>query len=260
MSDVINDIFKARLSITESAGELHKYGEKYQKNSTAGQMSLFGSNDVTLKPTIKQFSGEVNKLQMSISESELIGVCVSYDYSENYLLHRIAYETHSVAEVVTSTIDIKKAVIIGLVKDITHGTSKSGNKYDKIHIYDNGTAIDIFISGNKYREYSGFFYKNTMYLFQLSVSGGGRYINLIASIHPDKLDPIKKFNSVRLLVRNVNQSRSIRNYVHKNMFGSGKKSLKFIIDDSEFEVEYLVNISNKNIIDLKKMNCDVELE
>ena len=172
-------LFQARLKIVHNAAKLVKYGGDEQKSAGIGQMSLFQDAEMSSKPEMDDFDDEVDLLQMSLKEAELIGVQLTYDIMQKYLIHYKTYVTHSIQEINELVQNAGNIVTIGMVTSLVFNTGASGKPYIKMIISDKGYDMTIYINGKNYDKFKTLFKNHKVYMFSLIKNTKNGYVNIM---------------------------------------------------------------------------------
>ena len=260
MHDKIDEIFRNRITIRNNVETIIKYGKSVQKNNNSGQFDLFAGMIERVRPELVSVDGDLSKVAFSIEEAKLIGIPITYDYMDEFYIHKVAFSTHNLQEIDDSGLNTRGMVTIAMVSNIERRTSAKGNPYVKIDLADNGYNLRVYVTGKNYHKYSSIFQLNNVYLFCLNKSNNG-FINLEMAEDPLKTSPQNRISKIDIIIKDKMLIPEVREYVFNKMFfGENKdKELSFIFDDIDIKASYKVSLSLDNIKDLRNLECEIKL-
>ena len=169
--DCFDDVHREQLFAENSKGELVletvlRYGNKFQTDMAMSKNSLFGGIDAVdiTKPEIP-YAPEWSPLEKLNKERDLIGM-----YLSAHPLDEFEFEINHICN--TNTAQLKdlealqgKAIRIGgMVTNLRHGTSKTGNAYGIFTLEDYVGGFEFALFGKNYIEYNKYMIKD-LYLY-----------------------------------------------------------------------------------------------
>ncbi len=145
-----------------------KYAGKLKNGSDDTQVSIFSSESIEIKkPDVPQVD-EWNKLHRLNFEKEVIGIYLSEHPLDEY---KLEIETYCNAEV-SDLSDLEKfkgqkVNVAGIVKEVFHGTTKTGKAYGSLTIEGYKASHRLYLFGNDYVKQKNFLTKD----FSLLIKG-----------------------------------------------------------------------------------------
>ena len=209
--DEFTDIKREQFFVENDKGEMviesiMRYGNKYQADQAANQISLFGDFDAIeiVKPEIP-YAPDWSPLEKLNKEREYIGMYLSAHPLDDY-----EFEINHISN--TTTQDLKDLMplmgkqfkIGGMVTAIRSGTTKTGNPYGIFTLEDYEGAFEFPLFGNNYIEFSKYMIKDLYLLISGTVQrkgadyGNNRDIDPNAPVVPEvKIQKIDIMNGLK---------------------------------------------------------------
>ena len=166
------DIIKRSQYFTESGNdglnfieECIKYGGKLKNGSDENQASIFSSDKIEIKKPDIPEAEEWNKLDRLKLEKEVIGIYLSEHPLDEYDLEISTFCNADVADLADiKNLQRKEIKIAAIIKDLFHGTTKTGKPYGSITIEGYKAEHRLYFFGHDYVDYRKFFIKDTAIL------------------------------------------------------------------------------------------------
>lgn len=209
--DEFTDIRREQFFVENDKGEaviesIMRYGNKYQADKAANQISLFGDFDAieVIKPEIP-YAPDWSPLEKLNKEREYIGIYLSAHPLDDY-----EFEINHISN--TTTQDLKDLMplmgkqfkIGGMVTAIRSGLTKKGNPYGIITLEDYEGAFEFPLFANNYIEFSKYMIKDLYLLISGTVQrkvegyGNNRDIDPNAPVVPEvKIQKIDVMNGLK---------------------------------------------------------------
>jgi DNA polymerase-3 subunit alpha len=135
-----------------------KYGNKFRELKGSLQTGFFGNEGVEIKkPDIPQ-AEDWNKLHQLKFEKEVIGIYLSEHPLDEYKLEIEAYCNADPSDLGDLfQFKGKEVITAGIVKEVFHGTTKTGKLYGTMTLEGYKSYFKFFLFGNDYVKYKNFF-------------------------------------------------------------------------------------------------------
>jgi DNA polymerase-3 subunit alpha len=239
-----------------------KYGNKYRESNNSIQRGFFESDSVEIKkPDIPEIE-EWNKLQRLKFEKEVIGIYLSDHPLDEYKLEIDAYCNADPSDLEDlERFKGKEVITAGIIKDVFHGTTKTGKLYGNITLEGYKSSHKFFIFGNDYIKYKNFFISELAILIKGKVQkkwSAKDENDIEFSISNLELLSEAKKNMIKTLTLTIPTFEISEQFIEEctaifNKF-KGKKNLEFNIYDPEeninlklFSRSKLIEINTKLI-------------
>ncbi len=167
---------------------LVKYGNLYQNEQAASQMSLFDDlmSDVEIKKPEPKPIEPWSELETLEKEKELIGIYLSSHPLDNQKVILDNLCTHTLEDLHNlDALKDKDFTVGGMVTSVVNATTKRGDQYGKITVEDYSGSYEFALFSKDYEQYRNYCYKD----YQLLIRGkviprfqGGEYTPRINSI------------------------------------------------------------------------------
>ncbi len=133
-----------------------KFGQKEQQEANSSQAALFGGGQKNgfAPPAIKNQEpfGEIEQLNI---EKDVVGFYISGHPLDQFELELDQFCTHKISELPSQKTE--EISIGGMVTSKRNGQTKRGQPYGVMTIEDKTGSTDIFLSGEEYVKYEGYF-------------------------------------------------------------------------------------------------------
>ena len=258
MDSVKKEIFENRLMIHDNAEGLIKYGQKYQKSKSVGQMSLF-DEEIEIEPILleKKDLSEFGLVEMAEKEKELLGIALTHDpYSEHILLEKTLC-TSTLKDVVFAEDNTNTEIILCKISKVEKKTSKAGNNYYLLALSRDGVETKAFLFGDDIKNNFTKIIPNKIHVIKTMASGSMLTIKKIDVC--DNIDVSKYVGKVLVeLPNNLAVFERIRNYIHFNMKKDDGLNLYFryngeVLDNPVFKVK----VNNEDCNELVNLGCKI---
>jgi DNA polymerase-3 subunit alpha len=135
-----------------------RYGNKYRESTGSVQTGFFGNEHVEIKKPDVPNVEDWNKVQRLKFELEVIGIYLSEHPLDEYKLEIDAYCNADPSDL-NDLFQFKGREVItaGIIKEVFHGTTKTGKPYGSIHLEGYKSSYKFFLFGNDYIKYKNFF-------------------------------------------------------------------------------------------------------
>jgi len=235
-----------------------RYGNKYQENLNSSQVSLFGeASEIQFPEPEIPFAEPWGTMEQLAKEKEVVGIYISahpLDDFKNELKFCNAKVGHFKG-------DLSKYVganlsFAGIITEVQHRVSKAGKGWGSFFIEDYSDSYEFRIFGEDYLKFKHFlvpssflFIRSTIqkgWINKDGVEGEPRLKFTDFKLLHDIMDDLCKKVTVNIPIQQVNE-KSIAAF--EELFGGekGKQSLRFVIYDTEEEIELDVPSRNTKI-------------
>ena len=142
--------------------ECIKYGGKLKNGSDENQGNIFGNDKIEIKKPDIPDAEEWNKLDRLKLEKEVIGIYLSEHPLEEYELEIATFCNADIADLANlKTLQGKEIRIAAIIKDLFHGTTKTGKPYGSITVEGFKAEHRLYFFGHDYVNFRKFFIKDT---------------------------------------------------------------------------------------------------
>lgn len=249
------DTYIYRYSIFENIDELVEYGKQFQKQqNNTQQLSLFDFKETISRPNFEL--KQVNPYLVLEKESEALGIPISYNIYDEYMLQELYFCNCTLEELETEPSD-RSVTFLAQFKEMTLNYE---NSIGKGRLIKNKLELKTVLFSKEIEAYYKYINRKDIFLIK------GTYSAQYNSIRILKLKPVKdvKFDikNVKIILDTDNEFISqIRAYIYANMYSSRSNTkLIFKIEDSQITANYNINFNSTNYIDLLKYNVKIEIE
>ncbi|MDT7832397.1 DNA polymerase III subunit alpha [Flavobacteriaceae bacterium S356] len=235
-----------------------RYGNKYQENLNSSQVSLFGeASEVQFPEPEIPFTEPWGTMERLAKEKEVVGIYISahpLDDFKNELKFCNAKVSHFKG-------DLSKYVganlsFAGIITEVQHRVSKAGKGWGSFFIEDYSDSYEFRIFGEDYLKFKHFlvpssflFIRSTIqkgWVNKDGVEGEPRLKFTDFKLLHDIMDDLCKKVTVNIPIQQVNE-KSIAAFEKLFSGEKGKQSLRFVIYDTEEEIELDVPSRNTKI-------------
>lgn len=172
----IEKVFRWRKTLVNNFEKISGATKKSKKAdlSGQGQLDLFsmGMDDCKSTPTLDEYTGYINLMELVDLETDLLGVPVTFEPLAQYWMFKELYCTHEVIDLLELTDDELGIIIMDRITLVDKRISQRGNDYCKIHLSQLGSENYCYLWGESYRKYIPQIFLNEIYLFQLQHKKG----------------------------------------------------------------------------------------
>jgi len=237
-----------------------KYAQRIQQEEQSSQVSLFGGAGGTVevpKPRVQDIEpfGDIRKLNI---EKEVVGLYISghpldqYDFEMKHFCNTTLSDLKNKENLSASGV----LKIGGIVSDVSHRTTKTGNPYGVLTVEDYSDSFEFFLFSDTYIKFKQFFMKG-WYLFiegtmQPSKFRAGENEFRISDMQilSDIREKLAKGLILRVDVSNLNELmiEELRNIATTH---AGKCPLKVVVTDVSENIQ-LELFSRKLQVDPKR--------
>lgn len=169
------------------------------RKSNKSQLSLFAdqiNESISLKmPEVLDFN------KIAEDEEAVLGICLSYNKYDKYILHKLTFCNSTVRSVNQTTEDNQNLIFIGTIKTINYLKSKFGNNYAKVTIRDYDSTLDAYIFGDVYKNNISSMYVGREYLFKVSYSQERQSVTILKIAEINTLDLNEYIDSIILTIK-----------------------------------------------------------
>jgi DNA polymerase-3 subunit alpha len=145
-----------------------KYGSKLKNGGEESQASIFGADSIEIKKPEVPIAEEWNKLHRLNFEKEVIGIYLSEHPLDEYKLEIETFCNTDVAELSDlHSLKGKEISTAGIIKEVYHGTTKTGKAYGSLIIEGYKSSHKLFLFGNDYVKYKNYLTRD----FSLLIKG-----------------------------------------------------------------------------------------
>lgn len=142
---------------------LMRYGNRMQSEKSNSQQSLFGGDMASsdIQKPIAPMCEEWTKLEMLNKEKEVTGIYLTSHPLDDYALLINNFCNMHVADLEElSNFRNRDFIIAGMVTDVQHLTTRTGNPYGRFTIEDYNGSYQFALFGSDYLNYRHFLYKD----------------------------------------------------------------------------------------------------
>lgn len=249
-----------------------RYGHKYQENENSAQVSLFGEASTIQFPEPEIPNCEKwGTLELLSQEKEVIGMYISAHPLDDYK-HQMKFCNGNLAFL---NQDLKPFVgknlsFAGIITNVSHMVSKSGNPWALFTIEDYDTSYEFRIFKEEYLKFKHFLalqnflhikihFKKNYYNEEVSISFSDmKLLSEVLDKHCEKL-------TLKLSLDRIDEKTILNlDSILKNH--KGKQSIKFLVKDEKSKTEVLlpsrntkVNVTPKLLDLLEKQQINFKL-
>ena len=235
-----------------------RYGNKYQENLNSSQVSLFGeASEIQFPEPEIPFAEPWGTMERLAKEKEVVGIYISahpLDDFKNELKFCNAKVGHFKGNL-SKYVGVNLS-FAGIITEVQHRVSKAGKGWGSFFIEDYSDSYEFRIFGEDYLKFKHFlvpssflFIRSTIqkgWVNKDGVEGEPRLKFTDFKLLHDIMDDLCKKVTVNIPIQQVNE-KSIAAF--EKIFGGekGKQSLRFVIYDTEEEIELDVPSRNTKI-------------
>ncbi len=225
--------------------------ESRNKNSLAGQFSLFDDNSILPSINVIREIGEYPRLQFLMMEKEMLGVYLSGHPLERYYkqikgvgfdLSMLSVETDENGENVVAdevlAMDNKDVKLVGIITGIRKKATKSGSMMAFLTVEDLYSSITCLVFPQSLQKFSSFIYEDAIVLLtgKLSVRDEDTPTLLVNAVYPASED----VEDVEIFIR-INSSNESKLENFKQVLDEQKGSAKVILYYEEKRAKQVLN-------------------
>ena len=252
MNDEIKSKLEWRETVVDNLEKLIKHGSNQDNN----QLSLFGNSKETIKlETPKVF----NYKQILDKETEVLGVNLTYNVFDRYILIYKRFCNSTIRTVVESTESINKAIFLATVRDIEYKKSQAGNNYAKILLQDHDSSISVFLWGEFYKKKISSIFKDKIYLIEVTYNNENNSTAIVNLRDVNDIDIKDYISSIIIHLDSPKNTAKVVPYIHQKMFGNDY-NFKFNYCGDIFNAPYKINFSEENYLYLKDFITNLTVE
>lgn len=221
-------------------------------NKNSSQLSLF--DDVKKETISLKIPENVNYDEMIQKEVDVLGVSLTYNIQDRYILHSRRFCNHTLRTINELTESQDRIVFIGRLDEIEYKKSLAGNNYARITWKDYDSECRMFLFGDSYQKLISRAFKNRYYLCECSYNNDKNSLS-IANFRPIEDININEYITTIILEPKTKEHIfQLRDYIFSNMIG-GEYNLIFNMDeyDSEFAAPYKIRFTEENYCDIKDL-------
>lgn len=250
MNNQIRETLANRAVIMNNLENLIKYGNDFKKNSQ--QLSLFGSS-IEAKPRMI-VPDYINFDDMIKKEKDALGVCLTYDIFNRYILLIKRFCNNNVMSLNSMTESkLNGIILIASIADIEYKKSIAGNNYAKITIQDANDSCNVFLWGTIYQTHISKVIKDKLYMIELGYNKENESVFILNIKDLNSIDPKEHISTIVLGLNNFSNVVAVRKYVFESMFYGtlGDYNLIFKYNDDEIVAPYKIKFTEEDYLFLK---------
>ncbi len=241
-----------------------RFGNKYQENKNAAQVSLFGeSSEVQFEEPRIPDCEEWGIMEKLAREKEVIGMYISGHPLDDYKteLKFFCNAPIKVFQNEQQLID-KDLTIAGIVTSVQHRISKNGKGWAAFFIEDYSEAHEFRIFGEEYLKYKHLLIPNAFLHIKISVRKGWREGDVRIQFNQMQLlqDVLEKFAkklTLQLNIEELNQQK-IKDLEDVFMNYAGKKLLDITVYDMDEKMKLTMPSRAKKVMICQELIRELE--
>lgn len=235
-----------------------RYGNKFQENENSSQVSLFGeASEIQFPEPEIPFVEPWGTMERLAKEKEVVGIYISahpLDDFKNELKFcnaKVGHFKEDLSKYVGANLSFA-----GIITEVQHRVSKAGKGWGSFFIEDYSDSYEFRIFGEDYLKFKHFlvpssflFIRSTIqkgWINKDGVEGEPRLKFTDFKLLHDIMDDLCKKVTVNIPIQQVNE-KSIAAFEKLFNGEKGKQSLRFVIYDTEEEIELDVPSRNTKI-------------
>lgn len=261
--DSFSDTHRSQYFYTDEKGQTFieraiRYGNKYQENKNSSQVSLFGeASEIQFPEPEIPFTESWGTMEQLAKEKEVVGIYISahplddFKNEMKFCNAKVGHFKEELSKYVGANLSFA-----GIITEVQHRVSKAGKGWGSFFIEDYSDSYEFRIFGEDYLKFKHFLVPNSFLFIRSTIQRG--WINKegvegeprlkftdFKLLH-DIMDDLCKKVTVNIPIQQVNE-KSIAAF--EKLFGGekGKQSLRFVIYDTEEEIELDVPSRNTKI-------------
>ncbi len=202
MEQRVKEVFESRQAITNNIDELLKYSRAFHKDKekSCAQLSLFGEETIDIvKPELKKRAlSDQDIYGLSMKEKEVLGMSITYDPFQEFILIENCLCTSTVFEMSMLTEDKANCVFIALLKEARVMMSKKGNRYYKLLWERDGVEFNAYLDWRSSDKIISECVTGKIHIIRAGYLGG-RYVTSKVTVI-DRIDPSKYIKSINIIL------------------------------------------------------------
>lgn len=251
MNSVIESKLLWRATIIENAESLIKSGS-HNKN----QLSLF--EDVK-NDTISLRIPEVNYQEMIQKETDVLGVALTYNIQDKYIIHSRRFCNHTLRSINELTESEGNLNFIAKINDIEYRVSTAGNNYAKIFWQDYDSTVKMYLFGKTYQKLVSRAFKGRYYLCSAIYNKDKESLSIVNFKAIEDILITEYVSTITLVVEDPESIVELRNYIFKNMIGSDY-NLEYSYKGDIVVAPYKISFSEENYLDIKDLIINLTIK
>lgn len=222
-----------------------------------GQLSLFGEEQTKETIALKQ-PDNVDTEYYFEKESEVLGICLTYNMQDKYILHSKRFCNSSVRLINELTETKNNLVFIAKISDIEYKTSMMGNNYARIKFRDYDSELQAFLFGESYKNLISTAYKGRYYICECFYNNEKQSVSIVNFKPIEEVDILSFINTIILEVSDKYKIFELRDFIWNNMIGSDY-DLIFSYDGEQFRAPYKIRFNEEIYQNLKPLIKDINV-
>lgn len=219
-------------------------------NKNSSQLSLF--DDISKETISLKMPENVNYDEMIQKEVDVLGVSLTYNIQDRYILHSRRFCNHTLRTINELTESQDRIVFIGRLDDIEYKKSLAGNNYGRIIWRDYDSECRMFLFGDSYQKLISRAFKNRYYLCECSYNNDKNSLSIVNFRPIEDINIEEYVSTIIIEPKDKYHIFSLREYVFGNMIGGGY-NLIFLYEGQELVAPYKVRFTEENYCDIKDL-------
>jgi len=253
MNQEVEDKLLWRATIIENVESLVKSCSRNDK----AQLSLFA--EVERETISLKIPENVNYDKMIEKEADILGVSLTYNIYDRYILHYKKFCNHTLRSINELTESSNKLVFIAKLQEIEYRLSATGNNYAKIFWKDYDSVTRMYLFGKTYQQLISRAFKGQYYLCEATYNKDKESLSIDKFRALDEIE-IKEFvSTIVLYVDSPESAFELRHYIFNNMIGFDYNVI-FIYKGDEFKAPYKIKFNEDHYLDIKDLITNIEVK
>ena len=249
MNQEIKDKLLWRATIIENSESLIRSCSRNDK----AQLSLF---EETKHETITLEIPEINPEDWVRKESDVLGVSLTYNIQDRYILHSKRFCNSTLRSINELTESGDKLIFIARIDEIEYRKSLAGNNYARINWKDYDSEAKMFLFGDKYQKLISRAFTGRYYLCECLYNKDKESLSIVNFKAIEDIIIEDSVSTIMLEVENPYLIAELRNYIFKKMIGT-QYNLVFLYKGDKIEAPYKINFTEENYCDIKELIINI---
>lgn len=253
-------IFSKRRTIINNIDLLFKYGKDFNKEVDKRQLSLFGTEEISItKPMLEEYLvSDYELMDLFRKEIELTGMSLTHNpFKRFFLLEKTLCNTN-VEKASKIEYNNSSLIFLAMLEKKVYATNKNGASYYRLSLERNGMSIPAYLSGIYFQKNNDI-QENQIYIVKVIFKNG--FYSVVKMQLADSINVSDYIKEVKIHIEDTeyNTVRLVRNYVFTKMKEKGSHSLRFHIGDQDYIYAWDIGFDFVNFSTLINMGCNITI-
>jgi DNA polymerase III alpha subunit len=229
----------------------------HARRKDTSQLSLF-QEETHQTIQLKQ-PDNINFQSIAKMEKDVLGVCLSYNEFDKYILHSLLFCNNTINDVHQIIENNNNIIFMGIVEEIDYRKSQYGNFYAKVSVRDFAASIDLFLFGGLYKKHISQIFKGRCYLIKCTYDSATQRTNIVSLKCVDDLNINDYISGIVLDIQsNLKDVIFVKEYANTRMFGD-ELDLFFKFQNQTFKHPVRVKFTEEIYLDIKNHINSIEI-